>query len=128
MPYTDEFEVFWRCYPPRYNEGRNICIRADKPGAFNEWQKLTTEEKISAFNAVQREKSSKWTPDARKWLKHKHWEDVIAPLKEFDRPLPVEIQTMIDKLTIFKKIPSDGISNYQLNKRRNTLKDKLNLP
>jgi hypothetical protein len=119
--------LFFRIYPPRFIESRNLWRRADKIGAFEEWQKLTAEEKIAALNAVQREKASKWTPDARKWLKHKAWEDEIAPLREFDRPPPKEIQAMLDR--IGKKTPlaltSGHISNYQLNKRRNKARDQF---
>lgn len=134
MNYTEDFELFWRAYPPRFNEERQLYRRADKPGAFAEWQKLTAEEKIAALNAVQREKSSKWTPDARKWLHHKRWEDIIAPLREFDRPLPKEIQAMIAKMLPPEKIlnpPVKGIdiplSDYELNKRRNKAKDQLGI-
>lgn len=127
--YTDDFELFWRSYPPRFNESRSVYVRADKQGAFDEWQKLVADEKIAALNAVQREKASKYTPDARKWLKHKRWEDVIAPLREFDRPPPKEIQVMIDKLTNsgLKDVPSVKLSHREVNSRRNEARRKLGI-
>lgn len=131
MIYSDDFELFWRSYPPRFNEGRNVYIRADKCGAFREWERLTLDEKVLALNAVQREKPSKWTPDARKWLYHKRWEDVVAPLREYERPAKKEVEAMIDKLArSFHKVPDGGMEGgrmgyYRMNKARNEAKNKL---
>jgi hypothetical protein len=96
--YTEGFELFFRSYPPRWSETRNLWVRADKQGAFAEWQRLKPEEMIAALKAIQTEKAGKYVPDARKWLHHKRWQDTIAPLKQFERPLPAEIAAMVDKL------------------------------
>lgn len=123
--YTEAFELFWQSSPERYNEAKNAYIRADKEGAFREWQKLTVEQMILALKAVQKEKASKYTPDMRKWLKYKRWEDEVMqqPPK---KPLPTEIQAMVDKLAAgMKKVPLGGMNNKELNKRRNQLLNEL---
>ncbi len=72
MTYTKEFKEFWQLYPGRTNKVGRI-IKQDKLGAFVEWRKLTKEERQLAMS--KHPKQGKYTPDARKWLRHKRWED-----------------------------------------------------
>ena len=125
-PYTEEFELFWRAYPPRINLDLNVLRKADKQGAWLEWQKLTKDEMIAALNVVRQEKTSKWTPDARKWLLHKRWEDMILPMKPYERPASAEISQMVTKLTTsLGTVPKARLSNYMVNKKRNENLDRL---
>ncbi len=72
MKYTEQFEKFWKLYPGRTN-GFGRIIKQDKSGAFLEWCKMNTDERKLAMSV--RPEQGKYTPDARKWLKHKRWED-----------------------------------------------------
>ena len=72
MSYTEQFETFWKLYPGRTNKLGRIR-KQDKLGAFEKWCKLTDEERKLAM--VGHPVQDKWTPDARKWLKYKRWED-----------------------------------------------------
>ena len=69
--YTKEFEVFWKLYPGRTRHGR--IRKQDKLGAFVEWCKMTaTEHKLAMTGHPEQ---GEFTPDARKWLKWKRWQD-----------------------------------------------------
>lgn len=108
--YTDAFELFWRAYPPRWSETRNVWHKDDKPAAFTEWQKLTIEEMQLALFAAPKVERCKWTWDARRWLNHKRWTDEI--LKEPYRPPPQsEIKAMVDKLAAQYKPPKENIKS-----------------
>lgn len=74
--YTPIFEQFWKEYPPRWSDSKSVWKKCDKSGAFNEWKKLSLAEQTLALAKVASVEKSKYTPDARKWLKHKRWEDV----------------------------------------------------
>jgi hypothetical protein len=74
--YTEEFELFWALYPPRWNEDLHTWRKNGKQAAFVLWEKMTVEDKIKAFETAKKLKGSKWTPDARKWLLNKMWEDL----------------------------------------------------
>ena len=83
MKYTVQFEQFWKLYPGRTND-RGRIIKNDKEGAALVWMKLTTEQRKLAM--TNHPEQGKYTPDARKWLKHKRWQDedvtAIAEAKE----------------------------------------------
>lgn len=72
MAYTNEFEEFWQLYPGRTNKLGRIR-KQDKLGAFVEWNKMTGRERKLAMTGHPVQDS--YTCDARKWLKHKRWED-----------------------------------------------------
>lgn len=76
--YTSEFEAFWSAYPPRYHEYTNKWIKSDKAGAFKEWLKLSREDRQQAVGATSGVEKGKYTPDARKWLYHRRWEDEVV--------------------------------------------------
>ena len=72
MSYTKQFEQFWKLYPGRTNKSGRIK-KQDKLGAFAEWCKMARAERLLAmFNHPEQ---GTYTPDARKWLFHKRWED-----------------------------------------------------
>ena len=72
MSYTKQFEQFWKLYPGRTNKFGRIK-KQDKLGAFAEWCKMARAERLLAmFNHPEQ---GTYTPDARKWLFHKRWED-----------------------------------------------------
>ena len=69
--YTNEFEAFWKLYPGRTRHGR--IRKQDKLGAFVEWCKMmATEHKLAMTGHPEQ---GEFTPDARKWLKWKRWQD-----------------------------------------------------
>ena len=72
MKYTDSFEQFWKLYPGRTSKVGRI-IKQDKLGASVEWRKMTQTERLLAM--FSHPEQGQYTPDARKWLKHKRWED-----------------------------------------------------
>ena len=72
MKYSQSFEQFWKLYPGRINTLGRIR-KQDKLGAFKEWRKLNHTEKLLAM--FSHPEQGTFTPDARKWLYHKRWED-----------------------------------------------------
>jgi hypothetical protein len=78
-PYTEEFEAFWKAYPYRIRETSlgEVKIKADKIGAFEEWQKLSKTDREAALSNIDKADRGKWTLDARRWLKRERWEDEV---------------------------------------------------
>ena len=72
MKYTVQFEQFWKLYPGRTND-RGRIIKNDKERAALVWMKLTTEQRKLAM--TNHPEQGRYTPDARKWLKYKRWQD-----------------------------------------------------
>jgi len=85
---TEEFETFWKLYPPRWSESSCVWRKSDKEGAWRKWKKMTPKERVLATKAAPSVERSKYTPDARKWLYHKMWEDEVVQVK-YDKPKPV---------------------------------------
>lgn len=95
--YTEEFELFWSAAPRRHREGVGM-VKCDKWGAFVEWQKLDNEDKISALQGIVKVPEGKYTPDARKWLRHRGWEDLfIAPARP--QNIKSQISDLVNKLS-----------------------------
>ena len=72
MKYSEQFEQFWKLYPGRTND-RGRIIKNDKDGAAVMWVKLTTEQRKLAM--TNHPEQGKYTPDGRKWLYRKRWQD-----------------------------------------------------
>jgi len=73
-----KFEDFWKKYPPRWQERAKVWKKSDRFYAEIEWMKLSDKEKVAAVGTVGSVERGEFTPDARKWLKHKMWQDEIT--------------------------------------------------
>ena len=73
--YTKEFEAFFKLYPHRWNHRVSLWVKNDKAGAFKEWKLLSVQERKLATEKAPTIEKGEFTPDARKWLKHKMWEN-----------------------------------------------------
>lgn len=72
--YSDEFETFWSKFKGRWSADQGSYVKVGKYLAWEEWQKLTIEEKNKAIAAADRV-SGQYTPDACRWLKRKMFDD-----------------------------------------------------
>ncbi len=95
MSYTDHFERFWKLYPGRTNKLGRIR-KQDKLGASVEWRKLTDGERELAMSG--HPEQGTYTPDARKWLKHKRWED--EDVTEKKRQAQIELNRRLRASTL----------------------------
>jgi len=77
MTYTEEFETFWRQYPPRWNQNLSVYVKRKKCPAFKVWQKLPKEIRAKCLRIVKKIKKSEGTPrDAVTWLNQEGWDDI----------------------------------------------------
>ena len=72
--YNELFEKFWKAFKGRWNPDRGIYIKVGKYEAWQEWQKLTEQDKARAIAGASRV-GGKFTPDAKRWLKEKMFDD-----------------------------------------------------
>ena len=80
IPYTDEFETFWRQYPSRWNKDfqGGSWIKRKKHPAFDKWQKLPDEVKAKCLRIVKKIKKAEGgtVRDCVTWLNQYGWEDI----------------------------------------------------
>ncbi len=75
--YDESFEKFWKAFKGRWNADRGIYVKVGKYEAWQEWQKLTEQDKVRAITGASRV-GGKFTPDAKRWLKNKLFDDYKA--------------------------------------------------
>jgi len=74
--YTKDFLEFWEKYPPRWSTSQERWIKQGKFVAMQEWKKLSEQDKRDALAKAKYAVKSKYTPDARKWLHNKLFDDI----------------------------------------------------
>lgn len=133
---TKQFETFWQIYPPRWSERQSLWRKSDKEGAWREWRKMTDTDRKLAIKAAPTVERSKFTPDARKWLYHKQWEDeIVQVIKQKPEPKtpekPIIPATPEQKAEIKRKAGRIFKTDYsplgqkQFNSRRNKARKDL---
>lgn len=87
--YTDNFERAWKAYPAR--NGRKV----GKKPAFNQWKKLTAEQKAAAFADIEKRNRQqlwgKYIRDMQRYLRDAGWEDEVEASQGDmlgNRPMP----------------------------------------
>lgn len=73
-PYTREFELFWERFKGRWDTEKSEYIKVGKDLAFEQWEKLSLEDKRWAWWAADKP-SGKYVPDAFRWLRDRKFED-----------------------------------------------------
>lgn len=99
--YTEEFELFWSKYPPRFHEtwrpraggGAEHYWKSGKRLAMAIWRKLSDSEKAHAMYSVKFMRKGKYVPDAFRWLRDGRYEDMDMP--EEKATMPEEILNTI---------------------------------
>lgn len=93
--YTEDFESFWKVYPPQRKKS--------KPGAFEAWLKAVQRadpQKIIAaaieFAASPKGKSLKWCPGPEPWLNQDRWDDDRAVWQDGDDAEPPMFRKVVD--------------------------------
>ena len=96
--YTDNFERAWEAYPKR--NGRKV----GKKPAFNQWKKMTAEERRAAFSDIEKRNRQqlwgKYIRDMQRYLRDAGWQDEIEPAQNDmlgSRPMP---QASIPEVTL----------------------------
>jgi len=114
MNYTEEFETFWRQYPPRWNQNLSVYVKRKKCPAFKVWQKLPKEIRAKCLRIVKKIKKSEGTPrDAVTWLNQEGWDDID---EEWTPSLPAGATISM------KAVPEVAVNT---NNERNRQKDAL---
>lgn len=119
LPYTREFEVFWRYYPDRWDRSMNKKIKRKKRPAFDKWLLLSDEIRHEILTKVKyiRQFEGAYARDAVTWLNQCGWEDI--EFKPAYQPvLPPEM------LDVLKPVPDDVDSNQRRTDNLRLLKAK----
>lgn len=77
--YTDDFAIFWKAWPGRYDAVNQITEKVGKHKAFVIWRSMSDEDKKVVLEIVGKVKYAgrKYLPDAWKWLAEKKYEDFV---------------------------------------------------
>jgi len=75
--YTKDFLEFWEKYPARWSDER--WVKRGKYAAMQEWKKLSEQDRRDSLAKVRYVVKNKYTPDARKWLHNKMFDDIELP-------------------------------------------------
>ena len=116
--YTDEFEIFWRGYPRRWNNNLSMYVKRKKYPAFESWQKLSQEIRAKCLRIVKQIKKAEGTPrDAVTWINQRGWDDIDEPDKDAQR-LP---QSLVSGM---KSVPEPRVNtNNECNKQIDLLRE-----
>jgi len=94
--YTEEFEIFWKAYPARWNKNIHSMVKRKKFPAFEKWQKLDEKIRAECLAKVKKIKYAEGTPrDAVTWLNQRGWDDIELP-EEKPAPMPKQVQEMVE--------------------------------
>lgn len=96
--YSADFEMFWKIYPDRWDRNMNQRIKRKKAPAFEKWKKLSKEIRAECLLKAKDIKYAEGSSarDCVTWINQRGWEDMRK--EEGKKPLPSEIQAMVDKL------------------------------
>lgn len=72
--YSESFEVFWKKFKGRWNPENDTYTKVGKHKAFEEWEKLSIEDKRKAWKVADKVKG-KYVPDAFRWLRDRGFDD-----------------------------------------------------
>ena len=91
--YTEDFEMFWSLYPPRWDRNAIRLIKRKKEPAYEKWVLLSAEIRAECLLGASKIKSFEGSSprDCVTWINQKGWID-MRPKKKI--PLPQEIQEM----------------------------------
>lgn len=82
--YTEEFKIFWKAYPWRWDRANSQRIKRKKKPAFLAWQKLSEEVRAEcmAKRKMIRAAEGSCARDCVTWLNQEGWEDIEVESKE----------------------------------------------
>ncbi len=118
--YSQDFEMFWRLYPDRWDRDQRVRIKRKKAPAFEKWLKLSNEIKAECLTIAKQIKFSEGSSirDCVTWLNQKGWEDMRP--KDNHRPTNEQIQEMARGLL---KTPADKKPEPIWKQRKNLLSE-----
>lgn len=117
MTYSDEFEVFWKYYPKRWDRTRSKLIKRKKFPAWESWQKLDEETQHEILTKAKYIKDFEGgaARDAVTWLNQRGWDDI-----EFSESWkPVLPAAFTD--SVFKDLPKTVDIGIERNRQKNAL-------
>ena len=116
--YTEEFEIFWKKYPKRWNRDLGVFVKRKKWPAFEKWQKLPQAIRDDCLAKSRLIKATEGTPrDCVTWLNQRGWDDI-----ELEKPKPLPKDLVPD----MKKVESHTVDfNDARNKEMGKLAKKV---
>ena len=119
--YSEDFEMFWKLYPKRWDRQARFLIKRKKAPAYESWQKLSNEIKAECLMNAKKIKSFEGSSvrDCVTWLNQKGW---IEMRPEEVQPTNAQIQEMARDLLkeVPKPINFEEEANKQTRKLRNS--------
>ncbi len=118
MEYSREFEVFWKCYPKRWDRSGHKLIKRKKFPAWQSWEKLDKDIQHEILTKAKYIKDFEGgaVRDAVTWLNQRGWDD-IEFLEKWVPVLPKELTENV--LKDGRTIPIDV--NDERNRQRKAL-------
>ncbi len=98
--YTEEFKIFWKAYPWRWDRSNSQRIKRKKKPAFLAWQKLSKEIRAEcmAKRKMVRASEGSCARDCVTWLNQEGWEDIELAEEKWKPYLPKEMTEPIGKI------------------------------
>lgn len=114
MEYSQEFEVFWKYYPKRWDRDRRKLIKRKKFPAWESWQKLDedTQHEILTKAKYIKEFEGSSARDAVTWLNQRGWDD-IEFAEKWKPVLPEELTKDVFKEAKAKVVDINDERNRQ---------------
>ena len=123
IDYTEEFEIFWKLFPKRWNRDLGIFVKRKKWPAFEKWQKLSQAIRNECLGKARLIKASEGTPrDCVTWLNQRGWDDIELPVPP-PKALPAEIMPKL-KVVESHIVNINNERNRQIEQLQQTLKEK----
>ena len=81
IPYSKEFEYFWRTYPKRWDRSHSKLIKRKKFPAWQSWLQLDEETQHEILTKAKYIKDFEGSAarDAVTWLNQRGWDDITFP-------------------------------------------------
>ena len=77
--YADDFEVFWKAWPGRWDRVNVKTVKVGKHEAFIIWRTMAEDDKVFCLQLAKtgkiKGKGTEYLPDCWRWLSKRRWED-----------------------------------------------------
>lgn len=105
MDYTEEFEIFWKIYPKRWNRSSGKHYKVGKYEAFQAWKRLSQKDRCKILIVVKYMQDGEFVLDAHRWLKKRRFDDM--EIRE-PKPKPPAVPKVIESAEVIAERHKKG--------------------
>lgn len=128
MDYTEEFEIFWKAYPKRWNRSSGRHYKVGKWEAFHAWKRLSQKDRNDILIKVKYMKSGEFVLDAHRWLKKRRFDDMELPKPKRKPVISKEIKVIESPEAIAEREEKGRIWKAKYEKRKKKLFEMPTMP